>query len=118
MIRGGTGEITRGSIFFCSTDPVACTCAFGPRTLAAGIEPETAVTEASQIAAVAHVIQLAVAPVFLLSGIGAMLVVMTNRLARVVDRARALEATLSIDTPTPAPVQAELTHARAPRQAR
>ncbi len=65
-------------------------------------------TEASQIAAVAHVIQLAVAPVFLLSGIGAMLVVMTNRLARVVDRARALEATLSIDTPTPAPVQAEL----------
>ena len=71
--------------------------------------------EASQIAAVAHVIQLAVAPVFLLSGIGAMLVVMTNRLARVVDRARALEATLSIDTPIPAPIQAELsTLARAP----
>jgi hypothetical protein len=66
------------------------------------------VTDASQMTAVAHVIQLAVAPVFLLSGIGAMLVVMTNRLARVVDRARALEATLSIDTPTPAPVQAEL----------
>lgn len=39
------------------------------------------------IASVAHVIQLAVAPVFLLTGIG----VMTNRLARVVDRARALE---------------------------
>jgi uncharacterized protein DUF2721 len=67
------------------------------------------VTEASQIAAVAHVIQLAVAPVFLLSGISGMLVVMTNRLARVVDRARALEATLSIDTPTPTPVHAELT---------
>jgi Protein of unknown function (DUF2721) len=43
------------------------------------------------IAAVAHVIQLAVAPVFLLSGIGAILAVMTNRLARVIDRARALE---------------------------
>ncbi|HTR20732.1 MAG TPA: DUF2721 domain-containing protein [Gemmatimonadales bacterium] len=45
----------------------------------------------SGITAVAHVIQLAVAPVFLLSGIGAMLAVMTNRLARVIDRARVLE---------------------------
>jgi hypothetical protein len=44
------------------------------------------------VTAVAHVIQLAVAPVFLLSGIGAMLAVMTNRLARIVDRARVLEA--------------------------
>jgi hypothetical protein len=43
------------------------------------------------VTGVAHVIQLAVAPVFLLSGIGAMLSVMTNRLARVVDRARGLE---------------------------
>jgi hypothetical protein len=38
------------------------------------------------IAPIARVIQLSVAPVFLLSGIGAMLSVMTNRLARVVDR--------------------------------
>jgi Protein of unknown function (DUF2721) len=37
---------------------------------------------------VAHTIQLAVAPVFLLSGIGAILVVMTNRLGRIIDRAR------------------------------
>jgi hypothetical protein len=44
--------------------------------------------------AVAHVIQLAVAPVFLLSGIGAMLAVMTQRLSRVIDRARLLEAKL------------------------
>lgn len=44
------------------------------------------------VAAIAHVIQLSVAPVFLLSGIGAMLSVMTSRLARVVDRARVLEA--------------------------
>jgi hypothetical protein len=36
-------------------------------------------------------IQLAIAPVFLLSGIAALLVVMTNRLARIVDRARDLE---------------------------
>lgn len=48
----------------------------------------------SDVSAIAHVIQLAVAPVFLLSGIGAMLAVMTNRLARVIDRARLLEARL------------------------
>ncbi len=40
---------------------------------------------------IAHAIQLALAPVFLLSAIGAMLAVMTNRLSRIVDRARSLE---------------------------
>jgi hypothetical protein len=44
--------------------------------------------------AVAHAIQLAVAPVFLLSGIGAILAVMTNRLGRIIDRARVLEVRL------------------------
>jgi hypothetical protein len=44
------------------------------------------------IASIAHVIQLAVAPVFLLSGVGALLNVLTSRLARIVDRARGLEA--------------------------
>lgn len=43
---------------------------------------------------VAHIIQLAIAPVFTLAGIGALLNVMANRLARVVDRWRALEARL------------------------
>jgi hypothetical protein len=46
----------------------------------------------SPIETIAHIIQLAVAPVFLLTGIGAMLSVMTNRLSRIVDRARVLEA--------------------------
>jgi hypothetical protein len=41
---------------------------------------------------VAHVIQLAVAPVFLLTGIGALLSVLVARLGRVVDRFRSLEA--------------------------
>ncbi|HMS03368.1 MAG TPA: DUF2721 domain-containing protein [Gemmatimonadaceae bacterium] len=41
---------------------------------------------------VAQVIQLAVAPVFLLTGVGATLGVLANRLARVIDRARVLEA--------------------------
>jgi hypothetical protein len=44
---------------------------------------------------VAHVIQLAVAPVFLLSGVGVMLNVLTSRLARIVDRARVFEGRLA-----------------------
>jgi hypothetical protein len=51
------------------------------------------VVEFSDVAA-AHAIQLAVAPVFLLTGIGAILAVMTNRLGRVIDRARVLEQRL------------------------
>ena len=47
-----------------------------------------------EIVDIAHAIQLAVAPVFLLSGVGVLLGVLTNRLARVVDRARAAEARL------------------------
>lgn len=49
--------------------------------------------------AVAHAIQLAVAPVFLLSGIGAMLAVMTSRLGRIIDRARDLEERLTDVSP-------------------
>jgi len=43
---------------------------------------------------VAQVIQLAVAPVFLLAGIGAFLNVCTGRLSRIVDRARTIEPEL------------------------
>ena len=48
---------------------------------------------------VAHAVQLAVAPVFLLTGIGAFLTVMTNRLGRVIDRARVLEEKLAGSSP-------------------
>lgn len=48
--------------------------------------------EASQASQIGHVIQLSVAPVFLLTGVGAMLSVLANRLSRTVDRARAFEA--------------------------
>ena len=51
---------------------------------------------------VSHVIQMAVAPVFLLTGIGAILTVLTGRLGRLVDRYRALDET----TLTLAPKQA------------
>lgn len=45
----------------------------------------------SHSASVVSYIQLAVAPVFLLTGVGSMLAVLTNRLGRIIDRARAME---------------------------
>ena len=45
----------------------------------------------SSIVALSHIIQVAVAPVFLLTGIGSILGVLANRLGRIVDRARFLE---------------------------
>lgn len=50
------------------------------------------VNQPSPVATVAHIIQLAVAPVFLLTGIGSLLNVFAGRLSRVIDRARKLEA--------------------------
>jgi hypothetical protein len=47
--------------------------------------------EPAPVSAIAHLIQLAVAPVFLLAGIGSILNVLAHRLARVVDRSRTLE---------------------------
>ena len=44
---------------------------------------------------ITHTIQLVVAPVFLLTAIGSILSVLTARMSRVFDRARALEATIS-----------------------
>ncbi len=48
---------------------------------------------AENLTNVAHVIQLAVAPVFLLTGVGAILSVLTGRLGRLVDRFRVLSET-------------------------
>ena len=48
----------------------------------------------TSITTVAQVIQLAVAPVFLLAGIGAFLNVCAGRLSRIVDRARTIEPLL------------------------
>lgn len=42
-----------------------------------------------------HAIQMALTPVFLLTGIGSLMGVLTNRLSRIVDRYRALERILS-----------------------
>jgi Protein of unknown function (DUF2721) len=51
-------------------------------------------TSATQITDVAHTIQLAVAPVFLFAGIGGFLNMCAGRLARIIDRARAIEPLL------------------------
>jgi type VI protein secretion system component VasF len=56
---------------------------------------------------VADVIQLALTPVFLLSGVGIILTVLTNRLARVVDRARSIEASARSAAPGELPAVKE-----------
>ncbi len=43
------------------------------------------------ISQISQIIQLAIAPVFLLTGVGTKLVVLTNRLARIIDRLRVLD---------------------------
>jgi hypothetical protein len=61
-----------------------------------------------EVVDIANAIQLAVAPVFLLSGIGVFLGVLTSRLARIVDRARKVEDSLrqaTSGTPGEAPEQ-------------
>ncbi|MBD8531377.1 MULTISPECIES: DUF2721 domain-containing protein [unclassified Massilia] len=49
-----------------------------------------------QISDIGHMIQLAIAPVFLLTGVATKLTVLTNRLARIIDRTRVLEDRLQI----------------------
>jgi type IV secretory pathway VirB6-like protein len=62
------------------------------------------------VSTIAQIIQLAIAPVFLLAGIGAILNVLAQRLARVVDRARKLEAEFAgYDEGARARASAELT---------
>ena len=46
------------------------------------------------LVSISHLIQISVAPVFLLTGVGAILGVLSGRVSRVVDRARKLEAEL------------------------
>ena len=49
------------------------------------------------IGSVGQAIQLAVAPVFLLAGVGALLAVLINRLGRIIDRVHLLERELPAD---------------------
>jgi len=62
----------------------------------------------SHVASLAQVIQLAVAPVFLLAGVGATLNVLASRIGRIIDRARIMEERL----PSASPELAEELHSR------
>lgn len=63
----------------------------------------------NQIDEIAHLIQLSVAPVFLLTGVGTLLNVLSGRLARIIDRARVLEEQLDSPEPRhPAAIEHEL----------
>ena len=53
----------------------------------------------NQVSIIAHAIQLAVAPVFLLAGISGLLNVLSHRLSRIIDRARLTEQQIS-DSPS------------------
>lgn len=53
---------------------------------------------APDLAAVTHGIQLAIAPVFLLTAVSGMIAAVAGRLARIIDRARFLENRLESDT--------------------
>ena len=67
------------------------------------VEPATTV--------ISHAIQLAIAPVFLLTGIAGLLGVMANRLARVIDRARYFEGAWGeLDEATQAATRLELSY--------
>jgi hypothetical protein len=58
---------------------------------------------------ISHVIQLSVAPVFLLTAIGTILGVMSNRLARIVDRARVLKERMeNLQEDRTLPIHAEM----------
>ena len=46
------------------------------------------------------ILQIAIGPVILISGVGLLLLTMTNRLGRVIDRARTLYEKLRTETPT------------------
>jgi hypothetical protein len=62
-----------------------------------------------EVVDIAHAIQLALAPVFLLSGIWVFLGVLTNRLARIVDRARSMERELRVpEAPEPERIRNQL----------
>jgi len=70
--------------------------------------PDSFAQGAGQLDSVVHFIQLAIAPVFLLTAIGSMLATMTNRVARIVDRARDLEQRLAGDADSSSPRHREL----------
>ncbi|MGH8854505.1 MAG: DUF2721 domain-containing protein [Telluria sp.] len=66
-----------------------------------------------QISDIGHVIQLAIAPVFLLTGVATKLNVLTSRLARIIDRTRVLDEHLREAANTAYFAERETLYARA-----
>src|SRR5664279_2357944 len=60
------------------------------------------------VTTIAHAIQLAVAPVFLLTGVASILSVLTNRLSRIIDRSRFLHGKLLSAIETNPAIQVEI----------
>lgn len=60
-----------------------------------------------QLSDVSHIIQLSIAPVFLLTGVGTKLSVLTSRLARIIDRSRVVEDLLHGENAPPSTVGLE-----------
>jgi hypothetical protein len=56
------------------------------------MKPASAMPDTTAVTTLVHAIQLAVAPVFLLTGIATLISLLVSRLSRVIDRARLLEA--------------------------
>jgi hypothetical protein len=73
-------------------------------------------SDGSALRDVAHVIQLAIAPVFLLTALGTFLSVLSSRLARIVDRARVLHDRLARREEPREPVERELATLRRRRR--
>lgn len=74
-------------------------------------------SDLSALTSIAHLIQISVAPVFLLTGVGSILSVLAGRIGRIVDRARKLEDDLP-RAPTPKHPEIHLELRRLSRRAR
>src|SRR5258705_2211740 len=89
---GARSPIVHGSKRVSSSK--ACACSILPvdvSTASAYQSPDCSMPAIESAPIIQHAIQLAVAPVFLLSGVAGLLAVMAGRLARIIDRARDLE---------------------------
>ena len=65
-----------------------------------------------QISDIGHLIQLAIAPVFLLNGVGTKLTVLMGRLGRIIDRTRVLKDLLRTGPDAEASEELEVLHRR------
>jgi hypothetical protein len=68
----------------------------------------TPIVPADTVGELAHLLQASISPIALISGVGLLLLSMTNRLSRVIDRSRSLSAALRAGGLGPGDVQRDL----------